>query len=80
VIEFDCCQCCGDKDEDLKFGICFHCMNCESVIGLGEDAYEKPIKKMDGYTEAMARLKYVMENHPCFQRERPIPKEPVKKS
>ena len=38
-------------------------MEAESVIGLGEDLHGEKIPHIRGYTDAMARLKYILENH-----------------
>lgn len=54
------CRCCG-RLEDLRIGVCFHCAEIESVIGLGCDMYDKPIPQLEGYSDAMSKAKYIIE-------------------
>lgn len=59
------CKCCCRVVEDVRFGICFDCAECEAIIGRGEDMYGNSVKPMEGYSPSMARLHYILTNHPA---------------
>lgn len=54
------CQCCG-RMEELRMGVCWDCATCESIIGEGIDMYEKPIPRLEGYSEAMSKLRFILK-------------------
>ena len=54
------CKCCGQMAE-LRMGICWDCAECESVIETGEDMYDKPIPKIENYSNAMSKLQYIIK-------------------
>lgn len=63
------CKCCGRKEE-LRFGFCFDCAECESVIAFGTDMYNKAIPILPGMSTSMSKLYYVLSK---FSKVEPTP-------
>jgi hypothetical protein len=56
------CKCCG-KSEDTRMGFCWDCVECESVIYSGEDMYDNAPPKLEGMSQAMSTLKYILSKY-----------------
>jgi len=54
------CKCCNQQ-KDLRLGICYTCAECESMIEEGLDMYDKEPVKIEGYSQSMAKLRYILE-------------------
>ena len=44
-------------------GYCFDCVEAESIIETGLDMYDSEIQKVDGLTEGMSKLQYILKNY-----------------
>lgn len=58
------CPCCDRETEKTVMGVCWACANAEAVILDGFDMDEQPIEEFPPYSQSMARLKYILHNHP----------------
>ena len=56
------CKCC-ERDLDLRFGFCFDCVECESVIEEGLDIYDKKIEKKEGMSMSLSKLHYILKKY-----------------
>lgn len=57
------CKCC-DREKELRFGYCFDCAECESVIKDGLDMWGEPINNnIEGASKYMSRLQYILEKY-----------------
>ena len=56
------CKCCG-RHLDLRMGYCFDCVEAESIIVDGLDMHDNEIKKEEGMSTAMSRLKHILKNY-----------------
>ena len=53
------CKCCH-KESYLRFGVCFDCADIESVIIEGVTMFDKPVTKIDGLSESMSKVHYII--------------------
>lgn len=56
------CKCCG-RVADLRMGFCWECVECESVIASGVDMYDKAPPKLEGMSQTMSNLKYILDRY-----------------
>ncbi len=56
------CKCC-ERDLDLRFGFCFDCAECESVIEEGLNMYDEAIEKKEGMSMSMSKLYYILKKY-----------------
>ena len=56
------CQCCG-KIAELRMGFCWDCVESESVILEGVDMYDNPPPKLEGMSQSMSNLKYILDKY-----------------
>ena len=56
------CLICG-QDEELNIDVCWDCWEAELVMRTGQERQGKKIPTMDGRTDEMAKLKWIIENH-----------------
>jgi hypothetical protein len=56
------CKCCG-RYLDLRMGYCFDCVESESIIVEGLDMYDNEIKKEEGMSTAMSKLRYILSRY-----------------
>lgn len=54
------CKCCNKKT-DLRMGFCFNCATAESIIYDGTYMNNIHIKKIDGYSISMNKLKEILK-------------------
>jgi len=54
------CKCCNQQ-KDLRLGICYTCAECESMIEEGLDMYDKEPVKIEGFSQSIAKLRYILE-------------------
>lgn len=54
------CKCCG-KNEELRMGFCFNCVEMESVIAEGVDMFDTKIPENEGFSKHMNKLKYIID-------------------
>jgi hypothetical protein len=47
--------------KDLRFGMCFTCAECESVIEDGTDMYDSEIPKIEGVSMSASKLHYILK-------------------
>ena len=56
------CKCCK-RDKDLRMGYCFDCVESESVIVEGVDMYDDEIPKLEGLSNGMSKLNYILKKY-----------------
>ena len=56
------CKCCG-KSGDTRMGFCWDCVESESIIHEGVDMYDNPPPKLEGMSQAMSTLKYILNKY-----------------
>lgn len=56
------CKCCG-RNTDLRLGFCFSCVEAESIIVDGVDMFDNEIKKEEGLSLTMTKLKYILKKY-----------------
>lgn len=54
------CNCC-EQEKELRLGICFDCADAENIIESGINMYDEKIPSMKGYSDSMAKLKYILK-------------------
>jgi hypothetical protein len=54
------CKCCK-REEELRMGYCFDCVECESVITEGVDMFDEEIPKVEGLSFNMSKLFYILK-------------------
>jgi hypothetical protein len=54
------CKCCG-RNLELRFGVCFDCVDAESVIVEGVDMWDKEIPKIEGLSTSLSKLQYILK-------------------
>ena len=54
------CKCCN-REQELRMGFCFDCVESESVMVEGVDMYDTEIPKQEGLTSSMSRLQYILK-------------------
>lgn len=53
------CKCCK-REEDLRLGFCFDCVEAESIIADGVDMYDNEILKVKGLSTPMSKVQYIL--------------------
>ena len=56
------CKCCG-REEELRFGHCWDCIESETAIEEGLDMYDKEIPKIEGVSKSMSILYYILKKY-----------------
>jgi len=56
------CKCCK-REQDLRMGYCFDCVEAESIIETGLDMFDSEIKKVDELTKGMSKLQHILKNY-----------------
>jgi len=56
------CKCCN-REQELRMGFCFDCVESESVIQEGVDMYDTEIPKKEGLTIGMSKLQYILQKY-----------------
>lgn len=56
------CKCCN-REQELRMGFCFDCVESESVIVDGLDMYDNEIPKKEGLTNGMSKLQYILKKY-----------------
>ena len=56
------CKCCG-QESDTRMGFCFDCVECEAVIVEGLTMFDEEIPKLEGASQAMSKLKYILDKY-----------------
>ncbi len=62
------CICC-DREQELRIGVCFDCMNAESIIIEGKDAWDNEIPRHElevGFetikmTSSLSKLRHILK-------------------
>lgn len=54
------CKCC-QREQELRFGFCFDCADCESAIEENVDMWDKEIPRINGFSDSMSKLHYVLK-------------------
>lgn len=54
------CKCC-EREKELRFGFCFDCAECESVIETNLDMWDNEITKVEGFSDGMSKLFYILK-------------------
>ena len=62
------CECCG-KMAELRMGFCWDCVESESVILEGVDMYDNAPPKLEGMSQSMSNLKYILDKYKLNQNE-----------
>lgn len=53
------CKCCK-RNQDLRMGYCFDCVEAESIMVDGVDMYDEPIPKQEDMSTEMSKLQYIL--------------------
>jgi hypothetical protein len=53
------CKCCK-REEELRVGYCFDCVESESIMVDGVDMYDRPILKQEDMSTAMTKLQHIL--------------------
>ena len=56
------CKCCN-REQELRMGFCFDCVESESVIQEGVDMYDTEIPKKEGLTIGISKLQYILQKY-----------------
>ncbi len=56
------CKCCN-REQELRMGFCFDCIESESVIQEGVDMYGTEIPKKEGLTIGISKLQYILQKY-----------------
>lgn len=56
------CKCC-QREKELRMGFCFECADCESVIETGLDMWDREVPKVDGFSDSMSKLHYILKKY-----------------
>jgi len=56
------CNCCG-RTAELRLGFCWDCVESESVIREGLDMYDEAPPKLEGLSQSMSNLKYILKKY-----------------
>jgi|694.fasta_scaffold04517_17 hypothetical protein len=56
------CQCCK-REQELRFGFCFDCVNAESIIEEGVDMYDKEITNQEGMSASMSKVQAILRTY-----------------
>lgn len=54
------CKCCN-REQDLRFGVCFDCAEAESVVVDGVDMYDKEIPQIDGLSKSLSKVQHILK-------------------
>ena len=55
----DKCKIC-DREEETRMGGCWECVEAEAIIAAGHGFDDKPIERIKGYSESMAKVKALL--------------------
>ena len=64
------CKICERDTGDTRIGVCFTCAESESIVADGTDMYDEPIKPVEGYSPAMAKVRAILVKHGVVARNR----------
>ncbi len=53
------CKCCN-REEELRFGVCFDCADAESVIVEGVNMWDKEIPQKEDLSTGLSKLQYIL--------------------
>ncbi len=53
------CKCCN-REEELRFGVCFDCADAESVIVEGVNMWDKKIPQKEDLSTGLSKLQYIL--------------------
>jgi len=56
------CKCCN-REKELRMGFCWDCVEAESVIIEGRDMYDKEIPQIEGLSNGMSKLQYILKKY-----------------
>jgi hypothetical protein len=56
------CKCCN-REQELRMGFCFDCVESESVIVDGTNMYDDKINTIEGLSENMSKVKYIIKKY-----------------
>lgn len=70
------CNCCG-RDQELRMGFCFDCVEAESIIEEGKDMYDRSFKgNIPNLSKSMNKLRFLVKKgwYPNInpERDRPV--------
>ena len=54
------CKCCN-REQDLRFGVCFDCAEAESIIEEGVDRYDREIPQVDGLSKNLSKVQHILK-------------------
>jgi hypothetical protein len=53
------CKCCN-REEELRFGVCFDCADAESVMVEGVNMWDKEIPQKEDLSTGLSKLQYIL--------------------
>jgi len=56
------CKCCK-REQELRFGFCFDCVNAESLIEEGVDMYDKSVVIQEGMSTSMSKVQAILRTY-----------------
>jgi hypothetical protein len=62
------CKCCN-REQELRYGVCFDCANAESIITEGIDMWDNEIPKQEELSLSLSKVKYILNLFNVIKRE-----------
>jgi hypothetical protein len=56
------CKCC-QREQELRLGFCFDCVESESIIVDGVDMFDKEVPKIEGLSLYMSKVHYILQKY-----------------
>lgn len=56
------CKCCK-RDQELRMGYCFDCVESESIIQEGTDMYDQEIPRQEDLSTGMSKLQHILKKY-----------------
>jgi hypothetical protein len=56
------CKCCN-REQELRMGFCWDCVESEAVIVEGLDMHDNEIPKQEGLTTTMSKVQYILKKY-----------------
>jgi hypothetical protein len=53
------CKCCN-REQELRYGVCFDCADAESIIVEGVDMWDNEIPKQEGLSTGLSKVKHIL--------------------
>jgi len=63
------CKCC-DREQELRFGVCFDCADAESIITEGVDMWDNPVEKVEGLSEHLSKVRHILSLYGIVKKQK----------